>query len=215
MRGVFLKDLELRRVTINSHIFRVIDVLLVNKSYCALGHTWYHHWWWGNCDDELLAQAYGQGRPAAGAHSQSAWKKTQKSEFIWRTDMFLPNVQNVTFWARYQMWFFRKLLKNASQIVKIWQFLWNPHLVVPKPATSGFLAFLSNFWQNYICSWPTFREPDASDFDATRCGFSQKSPNLDNLSSFFGVFEQFLAKPHLVAHLKHLTHSFLHNFSLF
>ena len=41
MRGVFLKDLELRRVTINSHIFLVIDVLLVNKSYCALGHTWY------------------------------------------------------------------------------------------------------------------------------------------------------------------------------
>ena len=39
--GGLLKDLELRRVTINSHIFRVIDVLLVNKSYCALGHTWY------------------------------------------------------------------------------------------------------------------------------------------------------------------------------
>ena len=78
MRGVFLKDLELRRVTINSHIFLVIDVLFVNKSYCALGHTWYHHWWWGNCDDELLAQAYGQGRPE-GAHSQCTEKIPPKS----------------------------------------------------------------------------------------------------------------------------------------
>ena len=73
--GGLLKDLELRRVTINSHIFLVIDVLLVNKSYCALGHTWYHHWWWGNCDDELLAQAYGQGHPRGGCPDTVCLKK--------------------------------------------------------------------------------------------------------------------------------------------
>ena len=42
--------------------------------------------------------------------------------------------------ASYQMWFCQKLLKNTkynSQIVKSWQFLWNPHLVVPKSSTSG------------------------------------------------------------------------------
>ena len=48
-------------------------------------------------------------------------------------------------------------------------------------------------------SSPKFREPEVGDFGATRCGFSQKSPNLDYLTGFFGVFEQFLAKPHLVA----------------
>ena len=37
------------------------------------------------------------------------------------------------------------------------------------------------------------------DFGATRCGFSQKSPNLDYFSVIFCVFEQFLEKPHLVA----------------
>ena len=40
----------------------------------------------------------------------------------------------------YQMWFCQKLLKNAkynSQIVKIWRFLWNPHLVALKSSTSS------------------------------------------------------------------------------
>ena len=41
-------------------------------------------------------------------------------------------------------------------------------------------------------------KPEVGDFVTTRCGFSQKSPNLDNLTNFYGVFEQFLAKPHLV-----------------
>ena len=36
-----LSDVELSRVTINSHLPCHIDMLLVNKSYCALGHTWY------------------------------------------------------------------------------------------------------------------------------------------------------------------------------
>ena len=46
--------------------------------------------------------------------------------------------------ASYQMWFCQKLLKSAkynSQIVKIWRFLWNLHLVAPKSSTSDFLAF--------------------------------------------------------------------------
>ena len=45
---------------------------------------------------------------------------------------------------------------------------------------------------------PKFREPEVGDFGATRCGFSQKSPNLDCI---FGVFEQFLAKLHQVSSL--------------
>ena len=35
-----LSDVELSRVTINSHLPCHIDMLLVNKSYCALGHTY-------------------------------------------------------------------------------------------------------------------------------------------------------------------------------
>ena len=37
------------------------------------------------------------------------------------------------------------------------------------------------------------------DFSTTRCGFAQKWPNLDYFTGEFGVFEQFLAKSHLVA----------------
>ena len=62
----------------------------------------------------------------------------------------------------YQMWFCQKLLKKAKskrQVVKIWWFLLNPHLVIPKLATSCFLAFLTNFW------------PKLANFCATRCGF--------------------------------------------
>ena len=50
----------------------------------------------------------------------------------------------------YQMWFCPKLLKNAkitSKMVKIWPFLWNPHLVAPKSTTSGFLALFGVFEQ--------------------------------------------------------------------
>ena len=90
--------------------------------------------------------------------------------------------------ASYQMWFCRKLLKNAKyarQIVMIWLFLWNPHLVVLKSATSGFLAFLRYFWPKIA---QKRQKPEVGDFDATRSGFSQKSPNLVYLTVFFWRF---------------------------
>ena len=43
------------------------------------------------------------------------------------------------------------------------------------------------------------QKPEVVHVGVTRCGFSQKSPNLDYLTVTFAVFEQFLAKPHLVA----------------
>ena len=101
--------------------------------------------------------------------------------------------------ANYQMWFFQKLLKNAknhSKIVKIWPFLWK--------ATSGsaeihnfqFLAFLNNFWPQIA---QKCQKQEVVDFSTTRCSFSQKWPNLDYFTMVFGIFEQLLAKPHLVA----------------
>ena len=32
----------------------------------------------------------------------------------------------------------------------LWFFLWNAHLILPKSTTSGFLAFLSNFWPKNV-----------------------------------------------------------------
>ena len=57
------------------------------------------------------------------------------------------------------------------------------------------MAFLGNFWPKIA---QKRRKLEVVDFCANRCGFSQKSPNLDHLTVIFGVFEQFLAKPHLV-----------------
>ena len=68
------------------------------------------------------------------------------------------------------------------------------------------LIMTQNFHQSSLCAdvvWPKItqkcQKPEAVDFGNTRCGFSQKSPNLDYFGVIFGVFEQFLAKPHLVA----------------
>ena len=101
--------------------------------------------------------------------------------------------------ASYQMWFCQKLLKNAknyTKIVKIWRFLWKTTSGSTKIHNFRFLAFLSNFWPKIGQK----RQKNRS------CGFwcyqkwiSQKSPNLDYFTVIFGVFEQFLAKPHLVA----------------
>ena len=57
------------------------------------------------------------------------------------------------------------------------------------------MAFLGNFWPKIA---QKRRKLEVVDFCANRCGFSQKSPNLHYLTIIFGVFEQFLAKPHLV-----------------
>ena len=87
------------------------------------------------------------------------------------------------------MWFGQKLFKNAkiiTKIVKIWQFLWNPLLVAPQMLTSGSLIYISIrtgrwwFWRYQM--W-----------------ISQKLPNLYYFTGDFGVLEQFLAKPHLLA----------------
>ena len=47
--------------------------------------------------------------------------------------------------------------------------------------------------------WPKIaqkcQKPEVADFGTTRCGFSQKLPNLVYFTDIFGVFEQFLAKP--------------------
>ena len=72
----------------------------------------------------------------------------------------------------YQMWFGQKLLKKAktnSKIMKIWLFLWNPLLVAPKSAISGFLAFLNNFWPKIL------QKPEMANFCATRSGFHKNS----------------------------------------
>ena len=63
-------------------------------------------------------------------------------------------------------------------------------------STSGFLAFFTNFGPKIT---QKRQKQEVVDFGTTRCGFSQKSPNLDFFSVIFGVFEQFLAKPHLTA----------------
>ena len=83
--------------------------------------------------------------------------------------------------------------QNTSKIDNISRFLWNPHLylVAPKSTTSGFLAFLTNFWPKIARKC---QKPEVVNFNTTtRHGFSQKSPNLDYFSVIFCVFEQFLA----------------------
>ena len=55
--------------------------------------------------------------------------------------------------ASYQMWFCQKMLKNVktnNKIVKIWLFLWNPHLIAPKSRTSCFCHFLTMFGQKLL-----------------------------------------------------------------
>ena len=77
------------------------------------------------------------------------------------------------FIASFLVWFCQKLVKKAksnSKIVKIWWFLWNPHLVDTKIGHFLFLAFLINFW-----------------------------PNHHYFTVTFGFFDQFLGNPHLVA----------------
>ena len=98
------------------------------------------------------------------------------------------------------MWFCQKLLKKAktnTQIMKIWLFLWNPHLVAPKSATSVFLAFFSIFWPKIA---QKCQKTGSCRFQWYQMWISQKSPKLHNLTVIFAVFEQFSAKLHLVAH---------------
>ena len=62
---------------------------------------------------------------------------------------------------------------------------------------------LAIFVKSHINFWPQIAQncqiPEVVDFSTTKCGFSQKWPNLDYFTGDFGVLEQFLAKPHLVA----------------
>ena len=75
-----------------------------------------------------------------------------------------PTVKNVTFWRATRCGFAKRLLKNAkynSQIVKIWQFLWNPHLVAPESATSDFWRLLTIYGQK---NFKNAKIPEVVDF---------------------------------------------------
>ena len=81
--------------------------------------------------------------------------------------------------ASYQMWFCQKLLKNAknyTKIVKIWRFLSN---FGPKIKIGQKTQKTQKLW---ILVLP--------EVDFTK---------IDYFTVIFGIFEQFLAKPHLVA----------------
>ena len=105
-------------------------------------------------------------------------------------DMFLPKVQIVLFWPATRCGFLNllKKAKTNSQLVKIWLILWNPHLVALKSTTSGFLAFLSNFWPKIA---QKHQKPEVSDYDAISCGISQKSPNLEYLTVSLAFLSNF------------------------
>ena len=85
------------------------------------------------------------------SYSWSHWKlKSVKWSSLGASRHVLAKPLECHILASYQMWYCQKLLKNASQIVKICQFLWNPHLVVLKSTTSGFLRFWAIFARNCL-----------------------------------------------------------------
>ena len=84
----------------------------------------------------------------------------------------------------------QKSQKN-SKMIKIWRFLWK--------ATSGstkirYFRFLSNFWLKIA---QKRQKNGSSGFRHYQMWISQKLPKLDYFTVIFGVFEQFLVKPHL------------------
>ena len=94
----------------------------------------------------------------------------------------------MVFWQRYKMLFCQKLLKNAknnSKMVKIWRFLWK--------CTSGSTKIRNFRFLAKNCS-----KPASSGFWCYQMWISQKKPNLHYFTVGFGIFEQFLVKPHLV-----------------
>ena len=117
--------------------------------------------------------------------------------------MHSPRVGKCPVLASYQMWFCQKLLKNAinnSKVVRIWRFFEKPHLVLPKLSTSGSLISISM----RTGSWGFWRY---------QMWISQKSPKLHYFTVIFHVFEQFLAKPHLVARQNRTIWTFSKNMS--
>ena len=134
--------------------------------------------------------------PVAQTHSTSIPKrclerKNVQQESCYKTRHVFTKPPECHTLVSYQMWFCQKLLKkpvkNASQMVNIWWFLWNPHLITPKSATPDFWRFWAIFGQNHIISdsSPKFRQLEVGNFGATRCGFSLKFLNLDYLTVFW------------------------------
>ena len=125
------------------------------------------------------------GRPAQILSYNSLWVYNQTcttqglkiSHFGKLPDVVLPKIPK----------------KKISQIVKIWRFLWK--------ATSGSAKIAEfQFWRATRCDFIK---------NCSKCQKKRKLrisvlpdvdfTNLDYLTRFFGIFEQFLAKPHFVA----------------